>query len=477
LEIDVHQVKEFKKDEKVRNLLKSGETIGCFYIESPAMRGLITKLRCDNYLTLVAASSIIRPGVAQSGMMREYILRYNNPSGFKYIHPVMEQQLKETYGVMVYQEDVLKICHHFAGLDLGDADVLRRAMSGKTRSKDEFNRIVNKFFENCKNFGYPDEISKEVWRQIESFAGYSFSKAHSASYAVESYQSLYLKAYFPHEFITAVINNFGGFYHSWLYFNEAKRLGAKVRLPNINKSNYLTCIEGDEIYIGFVHLMNFERTVAKHIIFERKLNGDFESLEDFIFRVPIGIEQLIILIRCGAFSFTGMMKPALLWNAHFMLNKAIKKPTTSALFKSENKTYQLPELSHDWLIDAYDEIELIGFPVSCSYFDLLTTTFRGESTALQLKNFVGKTMRLVGHLVTIKYVKTKHKDYMHFATFVDYEGNLFDTVHFPDSLKNYPFRGDGIYLMMGKVVDEFGYASLQVEKLAKLPLKANTLAK
>ena len=477
LEIDVHQTKQFKLDEKVRNLLKSGETIGCFYIESPAMRGLITKLRCDNYLTLVAASSIIRPGVAQSGMMREYILRYNNPKGFKYIHPVMEQQLKETYGVMVYQEDVLKICHHFAGLDLGDADVLRRAMSGKTRSKDEFNRIVGRFFDNCKNFGYPDEISKEVWRQIESFAGYSFSKAHSASYAVESFQSLFLKAYYPHEFITAVINNFGGFYHSWLYFNEARRLGANIQLPHINRSEYLTKLEGDNIFVGFIHLLNFESQLAKNIVRERRLNGDYESLEDFVFRVPIGIEQLMILIRCGAFAFCGMSKPALLWHAHALLNKSVKKPATAALFKSENKTYQLPELIHEPLIDAYDEIELIGFPVSCSYFDLLTTTFRGEATAKTLGNYVGKTLRMVGHLVTIKYVKTKHKDYMHFATFVDHEGNLFDSVHFPDSLKNFPFRGDGIYLMMGKVVDEFGYASLQVEKLAKLPLKANPLGK
>ncbi len=109
------------------------------------MRGLLRKLHCDNYLSLVAASSIIRPGVAKSGMMREYILRFHDQEKINYIHPVMEQQLKETYGVMVYQEDVLKICHYFAGLDLSDADVLRRAMSGKHRNKKEFALIVEKF--------------------------------------------------------------------------------------------------------------------------------------------------------------------------------------------------------------------------------------------------------------------------------------------------------------------------------------------
>ena len=120
---------------KLKEYLRTGETKGCFYIESPAMRGLLKKLRCDNYTTLVAASSVISPGVARSGMMREYIYRFHNPEKFEYIHPVMKEQLEETFGVMVYQEDVLKVCHHFAGLDLSDADTLRRAMSGKYRSK------------------------------------------------------------------------------------------------------------------------------------------------------------------------------------------------------------------------------------------------------------------------------------------------------------------------------------------------------
>src|SRR5665811_2533657 len=137
---------------------------------------------------------------------------------------------------MVYQEDVLKVCHHFAGLDLADADTLRRAMSGKYRSKQEMQRIVERFFTNCHEKGYSDEVTKEVWRQIESFAGYSFSKAHSASYAVESFQSLYLKAHYPLEFMVAVINNFGGFYPGWVYFNEARRCGGKIELPCVNTS-------------------------------------------------------------------------------------------------------------------------------------------------------------------------------------------------------------------------------------------------
>ncbi len=169
VDVDVHAIQDFKKDPVVKEYLSTGETKGCFYVESPSMRGLLQKLRCTDYPTLVAASSIIRPGVARSGRW-EYIFRFHNPGKFEYIHPVMKEQLEETFGVMVYQEDVLKVCHHFAGLDLSDADTLRRAMSGKYRSKQEMQRIVDKFFSNCREKGYSEENNKRVWRQIESFA-------------------------------------------------------------------------------------------------------------------------------------------------------------------------------------------------------------------------------------------------------------------------------------------------------------------
>src|SRR5690606_31705417 len=158
-------------------------------------------------------------------MMKAYMERHRDPSKVEYLHPVMKEQLQETYGVMVYQEDVLKIGHHFGGLDLADADVLRRMMSGKHRSAKHLKEIEQKYYDNCKKAEYSEALAKEVWRQIESFAGYSFSKAHSASFAVESFQSLYLKTYYPREFYVAVINNFGGFYSTWVYVNEAQKHG------------------------------------------------------------------------------------------------------------------------------------------------------------------------------------------------------------------------------------------------------------
>jgi DNA polymerase-3 subunit alpha len=470
IDVDVHAIQKFKSDPMVKEFLRTGETKGCFYVESPSMRGLLQKLRCEDYPTLVAASSIIRPGVARSGMMREYIYRFHNPGKFKYIHPVMKEQLEETYGVMVYQEDVLKVCHHFAGLDLSDADTLRRAMSGKHRSKQEMQRIVDKFFSNCREKGYSEEITREVWRQIESFAGYSFSKAHSASYAVESFQSLYLKAHFPLEFMVAVINNFGGFYKTWVYVHEARRYGANIQPPCVNKSTYKTTIYGTDIYLGFIHILNIEEGLARSIGEIRNAGGAFSDLNDFISRVCPGLEQVILLIRAGAFRFTGKKKAILLWEAHMMMNKGSAE-SIRPLFSLPARNFTLPDLAYNPMDDAYDEIELFGFPVSVSWFDMLETSFRGEIKAREMLQHVGRKVRMAGHLVTIKYIKTSKGEWMNFGCFIDSEGNFFDTTHFSQSLKDYPFRGSGTYIILGKVTEESGFPSLEAEKLAKLPVK------
>ena len=474
--LDIHATTRFMEDEKVKRQLKSADTIGCFYIESPAMRGLLKKLECSDYLTLVAASSIIRPGVAKSGMMRQYVYRFHNPDKFEYLHPVMEEQLRETYGVMVYQEDVLKICHHFAGLDLADADLLRRLMSGKARKRKVLEEIINKFFSNCKQKGYPEEVSREVWRQIESFAGYSFSKAHSASYAVESYQSLYLKAHYPLEFMTAVINNFGGFYRTRVYVNEARRAGASINLPCINTSEYMTAIYGTDIYLGFVHVQNLDESLVKTILLDRRSGGPYLSLEDFIARTHIRLEQLSILIRIGALRFTGNNKKELLWKSHMLLGRQHRVLEGVTLFQEKAKEYLLPAFNRDPVEDAYDEIELLGFPVSVTPFDLLRTDYRGDVLALNMMDHIGETVRMIGHFVALKYTRTARGETMNFGTFIDVNNDFFDTTHFPPSLAHSPFKGEGTYLIQGKVVEEFGFPSLEVERMDKVPIKPDPRA-
>jgi DNA-directed DNA polymerase III PolC len=475
IDIDIYQFKKFKEDEGIKDLMRHSKAMGCFYVESPAMRMLLGKLRCDDYLTLVAASSIIRPGVASSGMMKEYIERFHivrNGGTYKSIHPKMDEIMKETYGVMVYQEDVIRVAHYFAGLTLTEADVLRRGMSGKYRSREEFQRVRDRFFEGCMQRGYDPKVTDRVWFEIESFAGYSFAKGHSASYAVESYQSLYLKAHYPLEFMVAVINNFGGFYRTEFYFHEARMNGAQIEPPCVNHSEYLTTIYGNQIYIGFIHLKSLETKIGQHIAEDRMKRGVYKNLDNFLRRTPgIGLEQLRILIRLGAFRFTGKSKQQLLWESMlFFSSNRVKPTTTIELFETQPKEYPLPQLTRNVLEDAFDEIELLGFPL-CNPFELLATHAYGDTLATELCNKKGKPVHIVGYLVTTKDTHTmKSKEHMCFGTFYDVRGEVFDTVHFPDSARKFPFRGRGFYDIKGKVIEEFGVYTIDVFWMDKLPM-------
>ncbi len=371
--VDIHDVKAFKKDPKINNLVKTAQCMGCFYVESPAMRMLLKKLQVDTYLGLVAASSIIRPGVAKSGMMREYILRHRNPGrAAEKAHPVMLGIMPETYGVMVYQEDVIKVAHYFADLDLGEADVLRRGMSGKFRSREEFQKVKEKFISNCREKGYEDALIFEIWEQIASFAGYAFAKGHSASYAVESYQTLFLRAYFPLEYMVAVLNNGGGFYRPEFYVHEARMLGATIHAPCINRSQNANVIHGTDIFLGFGYLRELEQRVAERILKDRATKGSYSSLEDFLDRVVISIEQVSILIRIDAFRFTGVNKHELLWKAHLYLNKHMQMDHPK-LFAPKHQDFKIPSLYTTDLELAFTQWELLGFCL-CPPFELLGRT-------------------------------------------------------------------------------------------------------
>jgi DNA-directed DNA polymerase III PolC len=467
--VNIHDIGRIKQDPEVRARLREGRCIGCFYIESPAMRGLLSKLKCDNYVHLVAASSIIRPGVAQSGMMREYIERFHQPQSVQYLHPVFERHLGETFGVMVYQEDVMKIVHHFAGLDLDESDVLRRIMTGKKKSSDTFRQLRDKYFRNCKERGYSEELTQEVWRQIESFSGYSFCKAHSASFAVESFQSLYLKTHFPLEFMVAVINNFGGFYDTELYVHEVRMAGAVIQAPCVNHSNYLTTIIQKDVYLGFVHMQHLEQAVARRIIRERLANGQYRSLADFLRRVDIGMEQLMILIRIGAFRFCARSKCALMWEATAVYEQAHAHVGNLTLFEDDTRAYALPELEDNPMDQAFDEMEILGFPL-CSPFELLESRPHCKLLKVdEMRKYAGRQVNMLGYYVARKYVTTVKRDLMAFGTWVDESGLFFDSVHFPDAFARYPFRGKGCYLLRGKITLDFDFPVIEISEMQKLP--------
>lgn len=470
---DIHDVRKFLVDDNINKLLREAKAIGCFYVESPGMRMLLIKLRTNSYLELVAASSIIRPGVASSGMMREYILRHRNPERIKEAHPVLLDIMPETYGVMVYQEDVIKVANQFGGLDLAESDVLRRGMSGKFRSRDEFMLVQAKFFDNSRRKGYAEKDIREIWRQIESFAGYAFSKGHSASYAVESYQCLYLKAYYPLEYMVATINNFGGFYRTEVYVLEAKKLGATVEAPCINRSRSETIIDGKVIYLGFQHILGIELKPLHVLLRERDLGGVFTSFTDLMQRVSLPLEQMLLLIRVGALRSFGIPKKELMWNAHLNFHKIPNKSAEQPqLFLQERREFVFPELTETDFEEVFEHLELLEFPL-CNPFDILEQEAPEHVLARNLAQYVNQKICTYGYLITVKKILSSKNQVVHFGTLFDREGEQLDTVHFQEAVLKYPFRGKGIYAIYGKVSEEFGHYTIEVEKIAKMPYRAD----
>ena len=287
--------------------------MGCFYIESPGMRLLLQRLRTRTFRDLTAVSSIIRPGVSESGMMEAYISRRLGEEPAKYAAPGLEPILRETFGVMVYQEDVIRVAHEFVGLSLSEADLLRRAMSGKYRSRAEMESLTGAFFEKGRARGIGGDVLAELWGQIKSFAGYAFCKAHSASFAQLSYQVAYLKAHHPAEFFAALVNDQGGFYGTAAYVEEARRWGMDILPPDVNSSEDDFAGKGSLLRCGFFTLRGL-RPGALDAVYEERGEGPYRSFPDLCSRLrkclrPAEVETLV---RSGACDSFGMSRGSLL---------------------------------------------------------------------------------------------------------------------------------------------------------------------
>ncbi len=471
--LDIHDMPKIKNDPVVKRLLKEGECIGCFYIESPAMRMLLTKLRADDYIRLVAASSIIRPGVSKSGMMAEYIRRYRNADlreKAREALPELYDLLQETYGVMVYQEDVIKVAHYLAGLSLAEADYLRRGMTWKFKKRNEFNQVHQKFLESCRAKGFSEKTVQDLWHQIESFANYAFSKAHSASYAVESFQALYIKAYYPLAYMAATLNHGGGFYKPEFYVHEARRFGADIQAPCVNESDAGVRLKGKQLFIGLSWIQGIESPFVEAILRNRSAEGAFQHLADFVERLNPDINQLRLLIRIGAFRFTHLANKQLLWEAHLLVGQRKRQGSGPLLFSTEIRQIQLPVLTVDPLEEAYTQIELLGFPL-CSPYLLVEEDIPSPLLASDLKLNLYREVELVGYLVAYKTTYTQQGDKMCFGTFLDLHGHWLDTVHFPAATKDFPFRGPGVYHLKGRVEEEFDFFYLNVSFMRRLNSK------
>ncbi|HZW40090.1 MAG TPA: hypothetical protein VFF33_12400 [Ignavibacteriaceae bacterium] len=471
LGFDIYDFQMLFKDKETLDLIRSGRTVGCFYIESPGMRSLLRRLEVDTFEMLTAASSIIRPGVAESGMMQEFIARHKDPSRRTYLVPEMEKLLGDTYGVMVYQEDVIKITHHIAGLSLEEADLLRRAMSGKMRSHKAMQELYDKFINSCLKKGMKKDISEELWRQIESFAGYSFCKAHSASFALLSFQVAYLKAHYPAEFMASVLSNGGGFYSAGVYIWECRRLGIKIKLPCINKSKYEYVGNGNEIRVGLMAIKNLSSSSIDRIIEAREENGPYVSLADFLIRTRLGFEETCMLIKCGAMGCLKKTRITLLklmdiyFKRRRILDESYNDLFMSEAFEMEmevetNKNYSVEEI-------CKMEYEAFDYMVTRHPLHFFSNYINDKkiTKAKDMYKLTGQRVKMIGWYMASKRIRTKKGDIMKFLSLEDLTGT-FEAVIFPKVYDRVVEKtmSMGPYILEG-YIDVNDYRNLVVDNL------------
>ncbi|WP_028972841.1 PHP domain-containing protein [Spirochaeta cellobiosiphila] len=451
------------QDTEARQLIEEGQTLGIFYVESPATRQLLRKMREGSYDQLVIASSIIRP--AANNYINEYVARRKGKA-WQPFHPSLKETLKDTMGLMVYQEDVSRVAMAAAGFSGAEADQLRKVLSKKNK------RLKLKHYkESFYLGGYKQGLHKsdldQLWKMILSFEGYSFCKAHSASYALISYRLAYIKARYERIFYLAVINNGGGYYNRQVYINALKRRGYQVLPPHINRSEvlYTLCEEG--IIAGFSQIIGLTRDLIMKIL-EARSEAPFQDIGDFICRVQPSFGDMRLLIRSGTLDpiSRAYTRPQLFWvYYHFKGNELNWDPPKAPSFIGD----------YDQSRKLRDEFDTLGVVLSTLPIQiylprvqkiLSQDSYPSYIRSRDIDKYRDKQVTLAGAFVTRKWVRTKKKQDMSFVSFEDEDG-IFETVFFPDSWSDYAYYFDdySAFLISGEVKDELGALSVQVDHL------------
>lgn len=520
------------QDPATRALIHEGRTMGCFYIESPGMRALFERLRCREFAEVVAASSIIRPGVAESGMMDEYIARHQGRQRprqrFERVQALLQRLLPETYGVMVYQEDVLLVAHEIAGMSYGEADVLRRAMSGKSRGEEAMAAAHERFVSGAmERHGLTREEAEEIWRQIASFAGYSFCKGHSAAFAVLSYQVAWLKAHYPAEFFAAVLDNGGGFYGAGAYIEEARRWGVRIMNPCVNcgevsyrgRTHHAAHLQAQGwVQVGLGAIAQISDEVSHRIVNERRAHGPYRSLHDFLSRTAPAPHEARQLARAGALDCLAAPSTMLSCSCgeqgislHAMselcasrqrilleLELAFRETAwgddAEDLPLSTKETAPLPDLASpanegkrqrargDRLASIAPregqarlcrwEMETLGFMVHGHPLDFVEIP-PAAVPARRIRRFAGRRVTMVGWAIAAKELTASNSGQpMKMLTLED-RTDSFEAVLFPKVYARYAPRtlSCGPYLVQGRVDMRLGSPTLEVENIEVLPMQ------
>ncbi|MEE8591146.1 MAG: DNA polymerase III subunit alpha, partial [Spirochaetia bacterium] len=399
------------ENRETRRMIARGDTVGIFYVESPATRQLLRKMGRGDYEHLVMATSIIRP--AANRCTREFLLRLHG-APYRALSPVLDQ----TYGLMIYQEDISRVATTEAGFSPGQADRLRKTLSARFGSS-ALERFRKLFFSKGARRGTPVAALAQLWDMICSFQGYSFCKAHSASYALLSFKLAYLKYHFPLQFFVSVIDNGGGYYSRQTYLNECRRLGVAILLPDVNRSEVAYTAEGGALRIGLGQLRGISRTFVQKLLNERGRGGLFTGYADFLRRLSPGLLEIRVLVRSGALDgiSEGMFRPQLLW-------RYFRTERIEGLFAREIPA--VPDYPEG--VKLLDEIRTLGLLVSRHPVSIFRSRARRLGKRLgfphlirsqELPRFIGRQVSLAGLVASGKEVLTRTGEPLVFVSFED----------------------------------------------------------
>ncbi len=470
-DVDVPPYEDLKPldDPATKSLMATGGTMGVFYVESPPMRQLLAKAACGDFSHLVIHSSIIRPAAYRH--IAEYLRRLKG-GPHPGLHPIAEEILAPNYGLMYYQEDVTRVAMQVGGLTAAEAERLRRSLSKKPGAS-PLSQFRDAFLRGAAKRGLAEEQGLELWDMMASFAGYSFCKAHSASYAMVSFKAGYLKAHYPAAFMAAVLSNGGGYYSPLAYIWEARRQKVRVVPPHINASHWGYASEGSTVMVGFMQVKAIGRSLADRIVEVRRAGGPFHSLEDFWARVGPAASQLDILVKAGCFDelHGGRNRSQLLWVSRVLAARSGVRQTD--LWTEELAAPPLPPPSERqrWL----QEVEAFGFPLTGTPLDPYEPILKGHARlrARQLGNAPLGETTLAGWLLTRKPARTKRDEPMEFLSFDD-GTDLFEVTVFPDVWRVCACHlGTGrCYLVRGRIEEEYGVRSITATRVTPLSLLA-----
>ena len=482
-EIDLDKIP--LNDEETFSLLSRGETTGVFQLESGGMKELLKRLNPSNIEDLTAILALYRPGPLGSGMIEDFINRKHGKVKIEYPHPALEPILRETYGVIVYQEQVMRIAAELAGFTLGEADILRRAMGKKQPEVMKEQRT--KFVEGALKRGCSKEKAEEIFDLIEYFAGYGFNKSHSAAYALISYQTAYLKAHYPTEYLAACLTSVANDNEKVAKFiGECKKLGIQVLLPDINESlaNF-TVVGKNKIRFGLSAIKNVGSSAVEEILTRRK-EGKFSNIFDFVERVDsrvINKRVLESLVEAGAFDELHPNRAQLLASLEdisLLSRRKKSKKKQKSLFGEENNNgenfslREAEELPREELLRM--EKEMLGLyisdnPLNVGFASSVATVPLGQISNLKQEVKV----RIRGIVNKSKKITTKNGGDMYFVTLEDETGSV-EVVFFPklaQRLEEHLSRKQVIWII-GKVdLQDNGEYKIIAEELIDIEEKKN----